>query len=134
MLAEPPSLALSAAECQCRYTARVPIYEYRCTNGHQFDVMQRMSDEPLTACTECGAPVQKVLNAPAIHFKGSGFHNTDYGKKTGAAAGSSSDGESKPSEGSSSEKSPDSDSSSSGSGSSSDSKSGDSKAKATTAD
>jgi putative FmdB family regulatory protein len=77
-------LALSDAECQRRYTEQVPIYEYRCGNGHLFDVMQRMSDDPLTACIECGAPVQKVLNAPAIHFKGSGFYNTDYGRRNGS--------------------------------------------------
>ena len=77
-------MALSNAECQPRYTEQVPIYEYRCENGHLFDVMQRMSDDPLTACTECGAPVQKVLNAPAIHFKGSGFYNTDYGRRNGS--------------------------------------------------
>src|SRR5262249_61332459 len=52
--------------------------------GHLFDVMQRMSDDPLTACIECGAPVQKVMNAPAIHFKGSGFYNTDYGRRNGS--------------------------------------------------
>lgn len=62
----------------------MPIYEYRCANGHLFDVMQRMSDDPLTACIECGAAVQKVLNAPAIHFKGSGFYNTDYGRRNGS--------------------------------------------------
>jgi len=77
-------LALSDAECQRRYTEQVPIYEYRCENGHLFDVMQRMSDDPLTACIDCGAPVQKVLNAPAIHFKGSGFYNTDYGRRNGS--------------------------------------------------
>ncbi len=57
----------------------MPIYEYRCENGHLFDVMQSMSDDPLTSCTVCDAPVQKVLHAPAVHFKGSGFYNTDYG-------------------------------------------------------
>jgi putative FmdB family regulatory protein len=71
----------------------VPIYEYRCTNGHRFDVMQRMSDEPLTACIECGAAVQKVLNAPAIHFKGSGFYNTDYGRRNGSKSSESSNSE-----------------------------------------
>ena len=87
MLADGICLALSDDECQRRYTELVPIYEYRCANGHLFDVMQRMSDDPLTACIECGAAVQKVLNAPAIHFKGSGFYNTDYGKrKRGASA------------------------------------------------
>jgi putative FmdB family regulatory protein len=65
----------------------MPIYEYRCENGHTFEVMQRMSDEPLTECSICGAPVQRVFHPVAIHFKGSGFYNTDYGKrKRGAAA------------------------------------------------
>jgi putative FmdB family regulatory protein len=65
----------------------MPIYEYRCDNGHTFEVMQRMSDDPLTECSECGAPVQRVFHPVAIHFKGSGFYNTDYGKrKRGAAA------------------------------------------------
>lgn len=72
----------------------MPIYEYRCDKGHTFDVMQSMSDDPLTACEVCGAPVQKVLHAPAVHFKGSGFYNTDYGKggksKSGAGSGSGS--------------------------------------------
>ncbi|MBX7190133.1 MAG: hypothetical protein K1X27_11145 [Solirubrobacterales bacterium] len=64
----------------------MPIYEYRCENGHLFEVMQSMSEDALTECIECGAPVQKVLHSPAIHFKGSGFHNTDYGtRKTNKA-------------------------------------------------
>jgi putative FmdB family regulatory protein len=70
----------------------VPIYEYKCTNGHVFDVIQRMSDEALTECQECGAPAERVLHPVAIHFKGSGFHNTDYGKKKTGANGSSSEG------------------------------------------
>ena len=57
----------------------MPIYEYRCENGHLFDVTQKMTDAPLTECQECGAPVVKVLHSPAVHFKGSGFYNTDYG-------------------------------------------------------
>jgi putative FmdB family regulatory protein len=65
----------------------MPIYEYRCDNGHTFEVMQRMSDDPLAECSECGAPVQRVFHPVAIHFKGSGFYNTDYGKrKRGASA------------------------------------------------
>jgi putative FmdB family regulatory protein len=65
----------------------MPIYEYKCENGHTFEVMQRMSDDPLTTCSVCGAPVQRVFHPVAIHFKGSGFYNTDYGKrKRGAAA------------------------------------------------
>ncbi len=60
----------------------MPIYEYKCENGHVFDVMQRMSDDPLTACVECGAPVRKVLHPVGISFKGSGFYSTDYSTKT----------------------------------------------------
>ncbi len=67
----------------------MPIYEYKCANGHVFDVIQRMSDEALTECQECGAPAERVLHPVAIHFKGSGFHNTDYGKKKTGANGSS---------------------------------------------
>src|SRR3954454_21295340 len=58
---------------------RMPIYEYRCKNGHLFEVMQKMTDEPVTECPEDGAPVQRVFHPIAVHFKGSGFYNTDYG-------------------------------------------------------
>ena len=67
----------------------MPIYEYRCDKGHTFEVIQRMVDEPLTKCTVCGAPVQRVFHPVAVHFKGSGFYTTDYGKKKPAAAGGS---------------------------------------------
>ena len=67
----------------------MPIYEYKCDNGHVFDVIQKMTDEPLHECQECGAPAARVLSAPAIHFKGSGFHNTDYGTKRGGGNGGS---------------------------------------------
>jgi putative FmdB family regulatory protein len=108
----------------------MPIYEYKCENGHVFDVIQRMTDESLTECQECGAPAVRVLHSPAIHFKGSGFYNTDYGKKKKAGVnGSSSESSSDDS------KSSESGSSDSGSNSSdsksSDSKASDSKAKAT---
>ncbi|MGE3232296.1 MAG: FmdB family zinc ribbon protein [Thermoleophilia bacterium] len=59
----------------------MPIYQYRCVNGHEFEVMQRMSDDALDTCEVCGAAASRVLFAPAIHFKGSGFHNTDYGTR-----------------------------------------------------
>src|SRR4051812_25048470 len=84
----------------------MPIYEYKCDNGHTFEVMQRMSDDPLTECTVCSAPVQRVFHPVAIHFKGSGFYNTDYGKRKrgattkeegGSKSDSSSDGASTPS-------------------------------------
>jgi putative FmdB family regulatory protein len=57
----------------------MPIYEYRCANGHHFDVMQKMTDGPVTECEVCGEPVQRVFHPVAVHFKGSGFYNTDYG-------------------------------------------------------
>jgi putative FmdB family regulatory protein len=57
----------------------MPIYEYRCENGHLFEVLQKMTDEPVTQCEVCGAPVQRVFHPIAVHFKGSGFYNTDYG-------------------------------------------------------
>jgi putative FmdB family regulatory protein len=66
----------------------VPIYEYRCSEcGHQFEVSQRMTDDPVGACEVCGGAVSKLLFAPAIHFKGTGFHNTDYGARRRNAAG-----------------------------------------------
>ncbi|MBA2793976.1 MAG: FmdB family transcriptional regulator [Thermoleophilaceae bacterium] len=64
----------------------MPVYEYRCENGHEFEVLQRMTESSLTECTVCGAPVQRVFHAPAIHFKGSGFYNTDYGRKRGGGS------------------------------------------------
>jgi putative FmdB family regulatory protein len=104
----------------------MPIYEYKCENGHLFEVMQRMTDDPVTKCEVCGAPVQRVFHPVAVHFKGSGFYNTDYGKKkTGprTSDGSSSDSSSTSSDSSSSSssdsKSASSTSSSSGSSSSS---------------
>ncbi|MGH2881998.1 MAG: FmdB family zinc ribbon protein [Solirubrobacteraceae bacterium] len=100
----------------------MPIYEYRCRKGHTFDVMQRFSDDALDTCEVCGAPAQRVMHAPAVHFKGSGFYNTDYGtrnrsremkEKEGADKSESSSSESK-----SESKSTSGDSSSNGSGSS----------------
>jgi putative FmdB family regulatory protein len=67
----------------------MPIYEYRCKNGHTFEVMQSMSDDPVTKCEVCGAPVERVFHPIAVHFKGSGFYTTDYGRKRSAAASES---------------------------------------------
>jgi putative FmdB family regulatory protein len=65
----------------------VPIYEYRCPNGHTFELFQKMSDPPAEACTICGAgPVEKLLFPVAVHFKGSGFYSTDYGSRKAKAA------------------------------------------------
>jgi len=59
----------------------MPIYEYRCPNGHTFEIFQRMADAPIEACETCGAgPVEKILFPVAVHFKGSGFYSTDYGR------------------------------------------------------
>ena len=68
----------------------MPIYEYRCERGHTFEVMQRMTDDPLELCEEHGTPVQRVFHPVAVHFKGSGFYNTDYGKKKSGASSDSS--------------------------------------------
>jgi putative FmdB family regulatory protein len=59
----------------------MPIYEYRCKKGHTFEVMQRMTDDPVSSCQTCSAPVQRVFHPIAVHFKGSGFYNTDYGTR-----------------------------------------------------
>jgi putative FmdB family regulatory protein len=59
----------------------VPIYEYRCPDGHVFELFQRMDDPPPEECPVCGkGPVEKVLYPVAVHFKGSGFYSTDYGR------------------------------------------------------
>jgi putative FmdB family regulatory protein len=68
----------------------MPIYEYRCPDGHTFEVFQRFADAPIEKCEVCGKnPVEKVLYPVSVHFKGSGFYSTDYGrggrKKTEAA-------------------------------------------------
>ena len=59
----------------------MPIYEYRCEQGHTFEVLQRMSDDPVECCQTCEAPVSRVFHPVAVHFKGSGFYNTDYGTR-----------------------------------------------------
>ncbi len=69
----------------------MPIYEYRRPDGSTFELQQSFSDEPLTVDPDSGVPVQRVLHAPAVHFKGKGFYNTDYGtrnrqRETAAAA------------------------------------------------
>jgi putative FmdB family regulatory protein len=80
----------------------MPIYEYRCPKGHTFELFQRIDDPSPSECQICGAaPVEKVLYPAAIHFKGSGFYATDYGRG-GRKRDSSRDGdapaEAKPSE------------------------------------
>jgi putative FmdB family regulatory protein len=65
----------------------MPIYEYECeTCGNKFEIIQRFSDSPLTECPSCGGAVRKLLSAPAIQFKGSGWYITDYGRKGNGAS------------------------------------------------
>jgi putative FmdB family regulatory protein len=71
----------------------MPIYEYRCPNGHLFELFQRMTDDPPAVCEVCAeGPVERVLHPVAVHYKGSGFYTTDYGKGSKRAA--SKDGDS----------------------------------------
>ncbi len=69
----------------------MPTYEYRCANGHVFEVSQSMADDPISECEVCGAPVERVYHPPAVHYKGSGFYTTDYAKENGAKSDSDSD-------------------------------------------
>jgi putative FmdB family regulatory protein len=72
----------------------VPIYGYRCSNcGHEFEIQQRMSDEPLKVCPKCQGKLTKILYPAGVIFKGSGFYTTDYkGSSKSSGNGSSSDG------------------------------------------
>lgn len=83
----------------------MPIYEYGCAAGHRFEVTQKISDPPVTTCRVCELPVSKLISAPAIMFKGSGWYVTDYsdkmkppakGEKSGTPADSKKDGSEKP--------------------------------------
>jgi putative FmdB family regulatory protein len=77
--------------------APVPIYEYKCPNGHLFEVFHGMTENGPEACEVCGdGPLQRVLHPVAVHYKGSGFYSTDYGRKSKSQPkeGASSDGSS----------------------------------------
>jgi putative FmdB family regulatory protein len=106
----------------------MPIYEYRCKKGHQFEVKQRFSDDPVESCEVCGAPVQRVFHPVAVHFKGSGFYNTDYGTRKRSREKEARESSSK-SESASSSSSSDSKSSSNSDGGSKSSDSGSSSSK-----
>ena len=72
----------------------MPIYEYRCPDGHTFELFQRMADAPAESCEVCGkSPVEKVLYPVSVHFKGSGFYTTDYGRGSGAKKPPAKDGD-----------------------------------------
>jgi putative FmdB family regulatory protein len=71
----------------------LPLYEYQCRKcGHRFEKIQKFSDAAVKKCPECGGAVEKLLSAPAVQFKGSGWYVTDYARKGAAAAGESADG------------------------------------------
>ncbi len=103
----------------------MPIYEYRCEKGHEFEAFQSMSEDSIAECVECGAPCERVLSAPAIHYKGSGFYTTDYARKGKKSGNADSPGSSSPDSGSSSSDSSSSKGSEKSSASSSGSKSSD---------
>ena len=61
----------------------MPLYEYQCKKcGHRFEKIQKFSDKPIKKCPECGGPVEQIISAPAVQFKGSGWYVTDYAKKS----------------------------------------------------
>ena len=62
-------------------SSTMPIYEYGCEAGHRFEVTQKVSDPPLTRCQVCARPVSKLISAPALSFKGTGWYVTDYSSK-----------------------------------------------------
>lgn len=63
----------------------MPLYEYQCTNcSARVEILQRVSDPPYSHCPKCGGEMKKLLSAPAIQFKGSGFYKTDYASKSAA--------------------------------------------------
>jgi putative FmdB family regulatory protein len=67
----------------------LPLYEYQCPKDGTFELVRKFSDPPLLACPTCGGPIEKLVSAPAIQFKGSGWYITDYARKAtgGEAAG-----------------------------------------------
>jgi len=69
----------------------MPLYEYQCKKcKHQFEKLQKFSDKMLKKCPECGGPIEQMVSAPAVQFKGSGWYVTDYPKKGSSSASSSS--------------------------------------------
>src|SRR6516164_5355632 len=81
-----------------QFRSFMPLYEYQCKkNGHRFERIQKFSDPHVKKCPECGSPVEQVISAPAVQFKGAGWYVTDYAKKSssGASSSSSTNGDSK---------------------------------------
>ena len=66
----------------------MPLYEYECPQHGMFELIRKFSDPPLAACPTCGGPIEKLLSAPAIQFKGTGWYITDYARKSSGVEGS----------------------------------------------
>jgi putative FmdB family regulatory protein len=81
MLLEAARTAFEAGAGLSILGLKMPIYEYRCENGHTFEVLRKMTDDPITVCETCEQPVVQVFHPITVHFKGKGFYNTDYGTK-----------------------------------------------------
>ena len=75
----------------------MPLYDYKCENGHVFEVMQSFSSEPVATCDDCGSSAKRQLSVPMVLYKGSGFYTTDYGRN-GSASRSKSESNSEASE------------------------------------
>jgi putative FmdB family regulatory protein len=102
----------------------VPLYEYQCPRCGRFELIKKFSDEPLTTCPTCGSEVQKLLSAPAIQFKGTGWYITDYARKSSGGSEAKKDGSTASKDGSSAKDSSSKESSSKESSSTSSSKEG----------
>lgn len=73
----------------------MPLYEYRCEKcGSRIEKIQKFSDPPLATCEKCGGDLTRLLSAPAIQFKGSGWYVTDYARKSSSDTGAKSNGDS----------------------------------------
>ena len=64
----------------------MPLYDYKCENGHIFEELQSWSSEPITICDDCGASAKRQLSVPMVLYKGSGFYTTDYGRNGSASS------------------------------------------------
>jgi putative FmdB family regulatory protein len=94
----------------------LPLYEYECPKDGTFERMQKFSDPPVSACPVCGGPVEKLLSAPAIQFKGTGWYVTDYARKSSGGEGGKEKGTAKETSSSSDTKSTSSETKSTSSG------------------
>jgi putative FmdB family regulatory protein len=71
-----------------RRIRKLPLYEYECPKDGLFELVRKFADPPLSACPTCGGPIEKLVSAPAIQFKGTGWYITDYARKSSGVEGS----------------------------------------------